>query len=290
MVTPGESGDSGADGAFDVFRIGGQSGEWPLTARWPILFGEAAAAVVVGGAAGVRAAHSLLPATEVIEVAGPEDPVAAHVWTITPGRAAELGHDRVHEVGMAVPFNPLAAQSRHNGFGFTDYLLVLSDRRAGTAALRDTPTALAAWLAAGLPSEHLVVVEDAKATAFRSRSWWGEVAIDSRTDLLRLMAHARASVDLCPGGLISRECVESMLLGTPILVPRTSQAMQYVAGGGGLSFSDPADLLGAAQALGRPKVRGQLSLQARDLAAQFADATSFVRRMGEGLRHLLVAS
>ena len=58
VVTPGESGDSGADGAFNIFRIGGQSGEWPLTARWPITLGEAAAAVVVGGAAGVRAAHS----------------------------------------------------------------------------------------------------------------------------------------------------------------------------------------------------------------------------------------
>jgi hypothetical protein len=147
---------------------------------------------------------------------------------------------------------------------------------------------LAAWLAAGIPSADLVVVEDAVATAFRSRSWRGEVAVDTRTDLHRLLAHARACVDLRPGGLISRECVESMLLGTPILVPRSSPAMQHAAEGGGLWFSDPAELLGAAKELGRPELRDGLGRQARHLAAsQFGDASSFVRRVGEGLTQLL---
>ena len=47
-----------------------------------------------------------------IEVAGPEDPVTAHVWDTGCGELQNLATDRVHEVGMAVPFNPLAAQSR----------------------------------------------------------------------------------------------------------------------------------------------------------------------------------
>ncbi len=289
IVTPGDPAESGADGAFDVYRIGTGTGGWPVTIRWPAPLRGAAAAVVVGGGAGVHVARAHLPRAEVVEVAGPEDPTATRVWTLTPGRAAQLGEGWAHEVGMAVPLNPLAARSRHNGFGFTDYLLVLSDRRGGGGP-RHAPTPLAAWMAAGLPSAFLVVVEDAKATAFRSRSWWGEVAIDTRTDLHRLLAHARACVDLCPGVLIGRECVESMLLGTPILVPRSSLAMRYAAGGGGLWFSDRAELLGASKALCRPELRDVLGRQARDLAAtQFGDNTSFVGRVGEGLRHVLAA-
>ena len=289
IVTPGDPADSGVDGTFDVYRIGTHTGDWPDTCRWPMPLSGATVAVVVGGAAGVHLARAHMPGVEVVEVAGPEDPVATWVWTLTPGRTAQLGEGRVHQVGMAVPLNPLAARSRHNGFGFTDYLLVLSDRRVGGGP-RHAPTPLAAWLAAGLPSAFLVVVEDAKATAFRSRSWWGEVAIDTRTDLHRLFAHARVCVDLCPGGLIGRECVESMLLGTPILVPRSSQAKQHAAGGGGLWFSDPAELLGAAKALDRPQLRDVLGVQARDLATtQFGDTTSFVRRVGEGLHDVLAA-
>ena len=135
------------------------------------------------------------------------------------------------------------------------------------------------------------MVEDAKATAFRSRSWWGEVAIDSRTDLLRLMAHARASVDLCPGGA-SAANASSRCSSAPRswYRARARRCSTWPAGADSRSLIPLICSARQAQALGRPKVRGQLSLQARDLAAQFADATSFVRRMGEGLRHLLVAS
>ena len=291
VATPGDPADSGPDGAFDVHRIGGHSGAWPVAARWPAPLSGAAVAVVVGGAAGVALARAHLREAEVVEVAGPEEPTAAHVWAVTAGRAAELGPDRAQQVGMAVPLNPFAARNRHNGFGFTDYLLVLSDRRVDRAARRHAPTALAAWLAAGLPSADLVVVEDATATAFRSRSWRGQVAVDTRTDLHRLLAHARACVDLSPGALISRECVESMLLGTPILVPRSSLAMQHAAAGGGLWFSGPAELLGAARVFGQPEVRGGLGTQARNLAAtRFGDARSFVRQVGESLHDLLVGS
>ena len=81
-----------------------------------------------------------------------------------------------------------------------------------------------------------------------------------------------------------------MLLGTPILVPRSSQAKQHAAGGGGLWFSDPAELLGAAKALDRPQLRDVLGVQARDLATtQFGDTTSFVRRVGEALHDVLAA-
>ena len=286
VATPGNPADSGPDGAFEVHRIGGRAGAWPVTARWPASLRGTSVAVVVGGAAGVALAQAGLPESTVVEVAGPEAPTATRVWALTSGRAAELGPGRALQVGMVVPFNPLAAKNRHNGFGFTDYLLVLSDRRADPGA-RHTPTPLAAWLAAGLPRADLVVVEDAVATAFRSRSWRGEVAVDTRTDLQRLLAHASACVDLHPGGLISRECVESMLLGTPILVPRSSPAMQYAAQGGGLWFSGPAELLGAARSMGQPELRHGLGRQARDLAAsRFGDGPAFVRRVGEGLHHL----
>ena len=47
-------------------------------------------------------------------------------------------------IGVHVPVNRLAEQHRHHGFGFTDYLLVLSDRTGEQAE----PPPAAAWLSA----------------------------------------------------------------------------------------------------------------------------------------------
>jgi hypothetical protein len=289
VVTPGDAAHSGPDGAFDVHFIGGRNGTWPVRARWPADLSGSEVAVVVGGASGVAIARVALPGAALVEVAGPEEPIAPHVWAVTPGRAAELASPSLRHVGMSVPINPLAARNRHNGLGFTDYVLVLSDRRSERTVPRHVPTALAAWLAAGIPSLDLVVVEDATATAYHSRSWRGQVAVDTRTDLHRLLAHARTCVDLCPGEIISRECVESMLLGTPVIVPRSSRAVQLSVDGAGLWFSGPGELLRGVEALAQPEVHRALSARAQELASsRFGDSASFVRRVGRALGDLRV--
>ena len=118
-----------------------------------------------------------------------------------------------------MPINPLAATHRHNGLGFTGYLLVLSDR-VGSPEV-SPPTPMAAWLTARFPDKEVVVVEDAAAAVWRGRVLRGIVDVYTRTDLWRLVAHARVTVDLSPGPIIARECVESLRFGTPIVVPQT---------------------------------------------------------------------
>ena len=118
-------------------------------------------------------------------------------------------------VGVYVPVNPMAERHRHHGFGFTGYHLVLS----GRAAAEDEPPAEVAWLSAAFPDEHVVLVEQAAASAWRARALRGRVSVDTRMDLWRLLAHAAVCVDLGPGGLVARECIEALRLGTPVVAP-----------------------------------------------------------------------
>ncbi len=96
-------------------------------------------------------------------------------------------------LGPYVPVNPLAAKHRHHGFGFTEYVLILSGPEGG-----DPPTA-ADSIGAALPDTDVVVVGDAVASAWKGRTLRGRVGIDTRTDLWRLMAHAAVCIDLAPG-------------------------------------------------------------------------------------------
>jgi hypothetical protein len=69
--------------------------------------------------------------------------------------------------------------------------------------------------------------------------------VHSRTDLWRLVAHARVMVDLRPGPIIGRECVEALRFGTPIVVPARSVAAEHAQSGGGRTYDDVGGLLEA---------------------------------------------
>jgi hypothetical protein len=198
--------------------------------------------------------------------------------------ASGVPESHVHDVGLHVPINPIAAKHRHNGLGFTDYLLVLSDRDAGSAKPGDDPTPLAAWLLARYPREHVVVIEDAVAAIWQFRSLRGMVTVDTRTDLWRLMAHARALVDLRPGRRLARECVESLRFGTPVVTPAGSIGATLAEGGGGLWFRDEAELLGCVERLADPVTRDILGSQGRRMAdARYGNPDAFVTRVGDAL-------
>ena len=131
------------------------------------------------------------------------------------------------------------------------------------------------------------MIENALATVWRARSLRGAITIDTRTDLWRLLAHARLTVDLSPGPLIARECVESLLYGVPVVVPAGTGAARLAALGGGLWFRDEAELLGCVEALDDQQVRDTLGEQGRSMAATwYGDAAGFVDRVADGLSTL----
>jgi hypothetical protein len=136
-----------------------------------------------------------------------------------------------------------------NGIGCVDYVLVLG---AGappvTASDGDTvaPRALPAgarWMIARFSRQFILTLDRGILTVWRRRSPLGSLRVGTRMDLWRLMAFARVTVDLCPGPLLARECVESMLLGTPVVVPDEGIAAYHAQHGAGARYRDVAGLL-----------------------------------------------
>jgi hypothetical protein len=181
-------------------------------------------------------------------------------------------------INIFVPVNPLAAAHRHNGLGFTGYVLVLSDRAGNITVNPPAPTV--AWLTARFPTLDIVVVENGAAAAWRGRVLRGIIGIDTRTDLWRLLAHARVTIDLAPGPIIARECIESLLYGTPIVVPADSSAAAHARAGGGLTFTDIPGLFECMEEVGDPDVLSGLSTVGRQHAeSHYGDPTRSIASM-----------
>ena len=89
----------------------------------------------------------------------------------------------------------------------------------------------------------------------------------SRVNLWRLMAHAEATVDLRPPGPLGRETLESMLLGTPVVVADDSAARDHVAAAdGGLWYRDLGEMFDALRTVISPRLRDAFAAQARSYA------------------------
>jgi hypothetical protein len=285
VLAPGPVTRARADGAFEVTCVGGgaTAERWPSTdaTTWPTT-GPMALAVVDGDDAGAASLlgtfASDLPVVRIVS----GGPAAGHDRWLSVGAGRPEGSTDGC-IGLHVPAARLAAARRHVGIGFTDYVLVLGDRGPNAAAA-DTPTPLASWLAARFASRHVVVVENGVASVWRARSLRGSITVDTRTDLWRLLAHARVTVDLSPGPLIARECVESLLYGVPVVAPAGTAGARLAALGGGLWFDDPAGLLGCVGALDDRVVRDTLGEQGRAVAsAWYGDPAGFVRRVADAL-------
>jgi hypothetical protein len=177
----------------------------------------------------------------------------------------------------------LAEQSRHHGFGFTDYLLVLSDRTGEHAA----PPPPAAWLTAAAPEAEVVVIEDAVASVWKGRALRGRVSVDTRTDLWRLLAHALVCVDLGPGPHIARECIEALRFGTPIVVPEgPGPAPIHARATGGATFRDASELLHAVDTFQNQSHRATVATASREYAeTQYGNPAALVGRVERLLGH-----
>jgi hypothetical protein len=171
----------------------------------------------------------------------------------------------------------VAARHRHRGFGFTGYRLVL----AGGCGIDDEPPAPVAWLSAAFHDCDIVVVANGIAAAWKGRCLRGRASVDTRMDLWRLMAHAAVCVDLLPGPLIARECIEALRLGTPIVVPDTAEpAATHARVSGGATFADPAELIAAVGTLSSSSRRAVASDSGRRYAdAAFGDPERLVSQL-----------
>jgi hypothetical protein len=106
-------------------------------------------------------------------------------------------------------------------------------------------------------------------------------AVERSSDLARLMAWARVTVDLHPGPLFARNCVESLLYGTAIVVRHDSRAREYAQlGGGGLWFDGPAELTWCVESLLETSAGDVLGAQGRAYAeAEFGSTGEFIDRV-----------
>lgn len=291
VVTPMPAGTTEADGAFDLVGIGvGTGGHWPRPsdahwidrpdpgAIWVVDEPSEDARALLDTFGDALAAFSIAPV--------PTDAGSSlRQLPLTPGPRLEASD----MLGMHVPVNPLAGTSRHTGLGFTGYVLVLTDRPQ-VPSVRP-PTAAVAWLTARFHDKYVVVVEGGTAAAWKGRALRGVVGVDTRTDLWRLLAHAGVAVDLAPGAIIGRECIECLLLGTPIVVPEHSAAAAHAKQGGGMTYSTVSGLLDAVELLSDEGVGSRIGARGRRYAdehygnvGRFVGQVSRVLGVGHGDR------
>ncbi|HVC14474.1 MAG TPA: hypothetical protein VND62_06405 [Acidimicrobiales bacterium] len=291
-----------ADGAFDLRPLGARAphagGGGAKPGRWPDPADASAptapepagyrAVLVEEGDPGARPLAAVVaPGAAVLTVcrsAGSGAPALAVGFT--PDTAAETSLPTtapVDRTGLYCRVHPGARERRHYGLrGVPDYLLILGDRRG--MPVPAWPSDAVRWVLARFARSYVVVVEGGAARAWRSRSCVAEFEVHTRMDLWMLMARATAVVDLLPGEVFARECVESLRYGVPIAVPAGSAAAGLARGGGGLAFSSTAELLSCAGALADPATREALATAGRALADRwYGDPAGLVVRLGAAL-------
>ncbi len=137
VLTPGPESSTIADGLFDVRTLGGvgTAASWPRPfdvspeeVRGSIAERPVAALVEAGDGFALELLARHEPELPTILVGVDPDEAAAALSASTGGKPPRSVGLSPLDVGLHVPVNPLAAQRPHNGFGFTDYLLVLTDR------------------------------------------------------------------------------------------------------------------------------------------------------------------
>ncbi|MGA2522202.1 MAG: hypothetical protein ABSG81_15455 [Acidimicrobiales bacterium] len=181
----------------------------------------------------------------------------------------------VHDVGSVVPVNPSVLEEPSTELAGQEYILV-----TGTGE-SDASQARARLLALRFPRNPVVVVQDHRLVIWRKGEAADFEAVSRHIDLWRLMAWARCTVDLHPGRLLALRCIESLLFATPVVVPERTRARHVVAeSGGGLWFSDGAELIACLEALLDQRNAKQLGEKGRAHAhARYGERAAFVERV-----------
>jgi hypothetical protein len=184
----------------------------------------------------------------------------------------------VFRVGAPLAANPSALSEPNTWVGTTDYIVVVTNSGAEE---HHEETDLSRLIRLSFPDNPVGVCHT---DCFRvwhqgrlSQGW----AVERYSDMTRLMAWARVTVDLHPEALFSRRSVDSLLYGTPIIVPEASMAREHAdRGRGGLWFSDPAELTWCVEALLDPATRDTFGAQGRQYAeAEYGSTEAFIDRV-----------
>lgn len=215
-------------------------------------------------------------------VPAPFGPISA-VLVVTGDEADSVsarmpGCGPIHRLGAPLAANPGARSEPDAMVGDSDAVLVI------TGAPRDDPGEQGGGsqlVRVYFPDRTVAVVhDDAFRVWHRGRLKEGPPVTRS-SDLARLMAWAWVTVDLRPGPLFARRTIESLLYGTPVVVPRDSRGRQHAAlGKGGLWYSGPVELVGCIEAMLDPSTHDPLSRQGRTYAAQeYGSTDRFIERV-----------
>jgi hypothetical protein len=156
---------------------------------------------------------------------------------------------RVRRLRLSLPVNKPAAASGLAGVAsFGSYVLVVSGFPEDDPEIGRCP-----------PHEFLTRVLGGVSVAEMRHGRWlvseagrhfDVVFSPTRMNAWRLMARAIATIDVRPGGPIGREAIESLLLGTPVVVPEGTVAAEHAAASnGGLWYRTAGEMVDAAREL-----------------------------------------
>jgi glycosyltransferase involved in cell wall biosynthesis len=189
------------------------------------------------------------------------------------------GNATVCRIGAPLAANLSYLREPNMSIGWSDYLFVITSIDSGDKD--DEEAELTRLLRMRFPDLVLGIAHNDAFCVWRrgrcSTGW----PIERSSDLLRLMAWARVTLDLRPGKLFGRRCVESLLYGTPIVVPDGTRAREHAErGGGGLWFADPAELVWCVEAMLDGTVQSRLGHQGRSYAEEEYGSTElFIDRV-----------
>jgi hypothetical protein len=184
----------------------------------------------------------------------------------------------IQRIGAPLAANPSALTEPDLAVGSTDYALVIADVDSREEHWENRMVDI---MRMRFPDRRLAVSQnDALCVWHRGRPERG-LPVQRSGDLARLMAWARVTVDLRPGRLFARRSIESLLYGTPIVVPADSRARQHAElGHGGLWFANPAELTWCVEAMFDPEIRTSLGAQGRVYAErEFGSTDRFIERV-----------
>ena len=196
-------------------------------------------------------------------------------------RVAMRQHHRganVHRIGIPAAANPSVLREPNTWVGETEYVLVITG--ADTKG-KEEEVALSRMLRLRFPDNPVgIAATDAFSVWHQGRLSQGW-PVERSSDMARLMAWARVTVDLRPGSLVARRCVESLLYGTPIIVPEDTRAKEHAElGRGGLWFSSPGELVWCVEAMLDNGTRHALGSQGSSYAEQrYGSTDAFIERV-----------
>lgn len=220
-----------------------------------------------------RVHHHLLDLPDAVGVL--TEPERALVTQRLVERRGEGHGAHVELLDVALPLNRDATTERLAGTDDEeDYVVVLRCFPPGTAR---APEHVPPALVRDAVGTAVVEVDGARWEIVRRTGPARLQVQPSRVNLWRLLAHARATVELRRQRPLDREVLESLLLGTPVVAPVGSTAAAHLAAlGGGVTVDGPFELLRALRELvADPARRDELGV---------AGAAAATRRHGDHVR------